>query len=42
MISGGSVEKACSEVGEFSDEKIASLIGVTVDFVKEVREGKKK
>jgi hypothetical protein len=27
---------------EFSDEKIASLIGVTVDFVKEVREGKKR
>jgi hypothetical protein len=27
---------------EFSDEKIASLIGVTVDFVKGVREGKKR
>ena len=27
---------------EFSDERIASLIGVPVDFVKEVRHGKKK
>ena len=27
---------------EFSDEKIASLVGVAVDFVKDVREGKKK
>ncbi len=27
---------------EFSDERIASLIGVSVDFVKEVRQGKKK
>lgn len=27
---------------EFSDEKIASIVGVSVDFVKEVRQGKKK